>query len=133
MTRRAELAVQAVALLSVEGARLKAPQLAEPLGSTPGFVAQIIGPLVKAGLVQSTPGPTGGYSLAPDAEQASVLDVIEAIDGPTETGRCVSRDVACGAATKCALHDAWTSARATLISALAATPATRATHHASAS
>ena len=131
MTRRAELAVQAVALLSREDVRLKAPELAQPLGSTPGFVAQVVGPLVKAGLVRSTPGPTGGYSLTEHAARASVLDVIESIDGPTETGRCVVRDLPCGIDGTCALHDAWAQARATLTSVLAAIPAARATHHVS--
>lgn len=116
-----------MALLSPDGARLKAPAIAESLGSTAGFVAQIIGPLVKAGLVQSTPGPTGGYSLTEAAMSASVLEVIEAVDGPTDTGHCVARDLPCGISGTCALHDAWTQARATLISVLAATPATHAT------
>lgn len=123
--------MQAVALLSADGVRLKAPELAEALGSTAGFVAQVVGPLVKAGLVQSTPGPTGGYSLTAAAANANVLEVIEAVDGPTETGQCVARDLPCGVAGTCALHDAWAQARATLISVLAATPAARATHHVS--
>ena len=117
-----------MALLSPEGVRLKAPALAEALGSTAGFVAQVVGPLVKAGLVQSTPGPTGGYSLTKAAAKVNVLEVIEAVDGPTETGQCVARDLPCGVSGTCALHDAWSQARATLISVLAATPATRATH-----
>ena len=123
------MAVRAVALLGEDGVRLKAPELAGSLGSTPGFVAQVVGPLVKAGLVQSTPGPTGGYSLTDAAARASVLNVVEAVDGPTETGQCVARDVPCGAVGTCALHEAWTRARTTLTSVLGATPATGATHH----
>ena len=123
--------MQAIALLSPEGARLKAPEIAQSLGSTPGFVAQVVGPLVKAGLVRSTPGPTGGYSLSEHAAGASVLDVIESIDGPTETGRCVARDLPCGVDGTCALHEAWAQARSTLTAVLAATPATPTTHHVS--
>ncbi|WP_068327292.1 RrF2 family transcriptional regulator [Janibacter terrae] len=124
VTRRAELAVQAVGLLAPAGTRLKAPELAEALGATPGFVAQVVGPLVKAGWVRSTPGPTGGYSLTDDASGVSVLEVIEAIDGPTTTGRCVAEDRACTLGRTCVLHEAWSRARTTLTDILAATPAT---------
>ncbi|MEL4504895.1 Rrf2 family transcriptional regulator [Luteococcus sp. H138] len=123
VTRRAELAVQAMALLSPAGKRLKAPELADQLGTTRGFVPQVVGPLVKAGWVTSIPGPTGGYSLTESAPTASVLDVIEALDGPTASGRCVAHDQPCGQASPCALHDAWSKARSTLTEALAGTPA----------
>lgn len=123
VTRRAELAVQAIAALSPRDARLKAPELGEALDATPGFVAQVVGPLVKAGWVASTPGPTGGYSLTDSAARASVLDVIEAVDGPTANGRCVAEDRACGHGRTCALHEAWTRARTALTTTLAATPA----------
>ncbi len=123
VTRRAELAVQAVAVLAPAGTRLKAPALAEALGTTPGFVAQVVGPLVKAGWVRSVPGPTGGYSLTEAASDASVLDVVETVDGPTADGHCVAHDRGCSVSTACALHDAWAQARQTLTDALAATPA----------
>ena len=123
VTRRAELAVQAVAALSPRDTRLKAPELGEALDATPGFVVQVVGPLVKAGWVRSTPGPTGGYSLTDAAADASVLDVIEAVDGPTANGHCVAQDRPCVTGLTCALHEAWTAARATLTTALAATPA----------
>ncbi len=115
--------MQAIAALAPQGTRLKAPQLAEALDATPGFTAQVLGPLVKAGWVRSTPGPTGGYSLTRAATEASVLEVVEAVDGPTATGRCVAEDRPCGLGRTCALHEAWMQARETLTTTLAATPA----------
>ncbi|MEL4358911.1 MULTISPECIES: RrF2 family transcriptional regulator [unclassified Luteococcus] len=123
VTRRAELAVQAMALLAPVGKRLKAPELADALQATRGFVPQVVGPLVKAGWVASIPGPTGGYTLTPEAHRVSVLQVIEAVDGPTANGQCVAHHLPCGQGQTCALHDAWSQARATLTTALAATPA----------
>ncbi|WP_094764034.1 RrF2 family transcriptional regulator [Luteococcus japonicus] len=123
VTRRAELAVQAMALLSPPGSRLKAPDLAEALQATRGFVPQVVGPLVKAGWVQSIPGPTGGYSLTPAGSSISVLEVIEAVDGPTATGQCVAHDQPCGQGRPCALHEAWTKARTSLVATLSAVPA----------
>ncbi len=57
ITRRAELAVRAMALLGGRPERIKASALAQELGTTAAFVPQVVGPLVKAGWVQSDPGP----------------------------------------------------------------------------
>lgn len=118
ITRRADLAVRAMRELGATTDRLKAQNLAEALETTPGFVPQVVGPLVKAGWVRSDPGPTGGYVLEVSLDRISVLDVIEAVDGPTDDGRCVVADVACDAGRPCVLHDAWTAARDELTDAL---------------
>jgi Rrf2 family protein len=110
ITRRADLAVRATALLA-GGRQLKAAELADGLDATPGFAPQVVGPLVKAGWVRSDPGPKGGYVLLIPAEDLSVLEVIEAVDGPTDNGRCIVADVPCGRERPCALHGAWTRAR----------------------
>lgn len=123
ITRRADLAVRAVEALAATPARLKSGELAEKLGTTTGFVAQVVGPLVKAGWIGSEPGPTGGYSLKPGGESLSVLDVIEAIDGPLDNGRCVAYDRPCRSASPCILHAPWQAARRELSNHLAAVPA----------
>ncbi|QQS01914.1 MAG: Rrf2 family transcriptional regulator [Austwickia sp.] len=124
VTRRAGLAVRAVAALAPAGRPVKAVDLAAALATTAGFVPQVIGPLVKAGWVRSIPGPTGGYALTDAASAASVLDVVEAVDGPTENGRCVVEGHPCGSAgAPCALHAAWATSRAALLTDLARTPA----------
>ena len=55
ITRRAELAVRALAELAKVDGHCKAAELAEALGTTTGFVPQVLGPLVKAGWVASNP------------------------------------------------------------------------------
>ena len=105
--------------------RVKAPELAELLNTTPAFITQVVGQLVKAGWVRSVPGPTGGYELTAAADGLSALDVIEAVDGPTATGDCVLENRPCQAADSCVLHEAWRAARAVLTRALADVPATR--------
>lgn len=122
VTRRAELAVQAITVLTERG-RVKSAPLAEALQTTPGFVAQVVNPLVKAGFVRSDPGPSGGYALREEATAVSVLDVIEAVDGPTDTGRCVVEDRPCGGSGPCVLHQAWVRARTALLTELARMPA----------
>lgn len=110
--------MRALRVLAEAGGRTKGPDLADTLGTTAGFAAQVVGPLVKAGWVRSDPGPTGGYVLTADLDEVSVLDVIEAIDGPTDTGRCVVADRPCGASAPCVIHTAWAAGRAELVRAL---------------
>lgn len=122
VTRRADLAVRALVLLGSTPNRWKAPALAAALDTTTGFVPQVVGPLVKAGWVHSEPGPTGGYSAAVALRDVSVLQVVEAIDGPTDLGRCVVEDRDCRADHPCSLHHAWSGARQELMATLSATP-----------
>lgn len=117
VTRKSDLAVRALRRLAElpPGGRAKGPELADAVGGTPGFVAQVMTPLVRAGWVASEPGPTGGYSLVVDLSGISVLAVVETIEGPTDTGRCVLADRPCTELGPCALHHAWQRARHELV------------------
>lgn len=121
ITRRADLAIRALALLGRQTGRVKASELADSLATTVAFVPQIVGPLVKAGWVRSDPGPTGGYHAVVALEDVSVLQVIEAVDGATDGGRCVVADRACHSDAPCALHLAWGRARQELLQVLNST------------
>jgi Rrf2 family iron-sulfur cluster assembly transcriptional regulator len=121
ITRRSDLASRAVVVLSRNGGRMKSTALAEALGTTAGFVPQVLGPLVERGWIVSVPGPTGGYESAVVLDRLSVLDVIEAIEGPTTTGRCVLADRPCNVDGQCALHQPWSRARAGLLDELGRT------------
>jgi len=120
VTQRADLAVRALAVLNDRPDRAKSTDLAASLETTAGFIPHVMGPLVRAGGVRSVPGPTGGYEALVDVATLSVLDVVEAVDGPTDSGRCVVADRACAAMTPCALHVAWGQARSELVASLAA-------------
>ena len=112
------MAIRALALLTESTERVKASSLADTLGTTVKFVPQVIGPLVRAGWVQSDPGPTGGYRSVVGVGVVSVLQVIEAVDGATDVGRCVVADRPCLSAKPCVLHVAWAQARTELVRVL---------------
>ncbi|MGF1665827.1 MAG: RrF2 family transcriptional regulator [Acidimicrobiia bacterium] len=117
LTRKTDLAVKA--LCALEGSdRVKGSALADSIGSTAGFVAQVIMPLVDRGWVGSVPGPTGGYQLETALAEISILDVIEAIEGPTLNGRCVLDSGPCPHSEICALHEPWQQARSALVAEL---------------
>jgi Rrf2 family iron-sulfur cluster assembly transcriptional regulator len=121
VTRKSDLAVRSLQALALSPDRVKGPDLAALVGSSSGFVSQVLAPLVRAGWVRSDPGPTGGYSLTADLAEVTVLAVIEAIEGPTESGRCVLADRPCNERGICALHVPWLRARAQLLAQLEAT------------
>ncbi len=127
VTRKSDLAVRSLQALAVSPARVKGPDLAEAVGSTSGFVSQVLTPLVRAGWVRSEPGPSGGYSLVANLADISVLQVIETIEGPTDSGRCVLADRPCNEGGTCALHVPWLRARSHLLDQLDAVSVASAT------
>ena len=118
--RQSDLAVRALRALAADSQRVKSADLATRIGTTAGFVPQVLSPLIQSGWVRSDPGPTGGYSLAVDLAEVSLLAVIEATEGPTDSGRCVLADRPCNEFDGCALHVPWHQARAELLRHLAA-------------
>ena len=115
-----EMTLRALGALATSG-RLTAADLAEPAGTTPANAAHLVAPLVRAGWVRSSPGPTGGHELVVDLAQISLLELIEAVEGPTDNGHCVMAHRSCPAPEPCAMHNVWTRARDALLLELAAT------------
>ena len=128
LTRRTDLALRALLELSSAQRRTKGAELADRVGTTSGFLAQALTPLVERQWIVSEPGPTGGYSLAVGLDELSVLDLIEASEGATDTGRCVLVGDDCPVEDPCALHGAWTRARAALTAELSGTPIAEVQH-----
>lgn len=111
ITRRSDLAARALLELARTGERTRSAELADRVGTTPGFLSQAMTPLVGREWVASTPGRHGGYTLTADPATISLLDIIEAIEGPTDRGQCVLEDRPCSRAAQCALHQPWSRAR----------------------
>lgn len=65
-----------------------ATRLAELHDVPPAYLAKHLQALSHSGVVRSTPGQAGGYTLTRPAEQISILDVVTAIDGDTPAFRC---------------------------------------------
>ena len=85
------------------------------------FVSQILGDLVRAGLATSSFGKDGGYRLAHEPGQTSLLEVVEAAEGPLVPDRCALGDGPCRWEAVCPLHETWTAAAASLRDVLAST------------
>lgn len=128
VTRKTDLALRAMRTLAADRRAMRGQELAAAIGTSRGFLGQVMTPLVRARWVSSSPGPLGGYRLQ-SVPTTSILDVIEAVEGPTDGGVCVlDSDTACvstGSGTRepCALHDAWMRAQGAMREQLSRSPA----------
>jgi len=114
MGRRADYALRAAVRLA-RGADAGEPEKGRAIAAATGipaqYLPQVLAGLVRAGLVRSAPGPRGGYRLARPPEAISVLEVIEAVDGPLTSTACPLRGGACAGDGACGLHEHWRAAQ----------------------
>ena len=71
------------------------------------FLTKVISRLATAGLVTTSRGMGGGVSLARPPEEISLLQVVEAVDGPILLNHCLLRSGICERESECAAHDVW--------------------------
>jgi Rrf2 family protein len=69
------------------------------------FLAKIFQTLVKGGILTSSRGRGGGFSLARPTHQISLLDIMQAIEGSAVCDQCVLGLPACGDQNPCPQHD----------------------------
>lgn len=85
------------------------------------YLGKILKDLVGQGLLLSVRGPGGGYRLARDAAEISLLDVKHAIDGERDLTRCAVGLDPCSDETPCPLHEEFKGLRETIRDYLATT------------
>lgn len=121
LTRRTLLVARALQALDGQQ-RLTASTIAPLIGAAPSYVPQVMAPLVRAGWVSSGSGPHGGYDLTVDLGSLSLLDVIEAVEGPIHGATCAKPVGECTQEHPCLVHAPWTAAVAALAAELADAP-----------
>ncbi len=123
ITRQADYAVRAVYYLTQLGAdsRAATSQIADHEKIPPSFLAKIISQLSIAGLLHTSRGARGGVTLARAPEDITLLDVVEAIDGPILLNECVVDASVCTFSSDCPMRDVWCDAQKELIDRLSGT------------
>lgn len=122
ITRQADYAVRAVLHLARSGdTRTPTSTIAEEQKIPPSFLAKIISQLSIAGLLHTSRGARGGVTLARGPKEISLLEVIEAIDGPIQLNECVGESGACSFDDNCPLRPVWCDAQEQLVSRLKGT------------
>lgn len=85
-----EAAIHCAAMLAgVEGSgTLSGATMAEAFGLSPSYLLKHLNLLSAAGILESVPGPAGGYRLARSAERITLLDIVLAVEGREPAFRC---------------------------------------------
>jgi Rrf2 family protein len=81
--------------------------IAAESGVPPALLAKIFQHLNKTGLVRSQRGAGGGFQLGRQAKDISLLDIIEAVDGPISMNLCIIERGSCGREPFCSVHPVW--------------------------
>jgi len=120
ITRATDYAVRVTIHLATVPAstRVPGPVLAQAIGAPESFVSKILQQLVQARLVTSQRGMRGGFQLARRAADMSLLEVVEAIEGPTQLNLCLPQGPNCSRKEWCGAHPVWAKAQAALVKVL---------------
>ena len=84
LTRASSYALHAVAFMAVQKHErpIASHNIAQARGIPERFLLKVLKPLVSARVLLSIKGPNGGYRLARPANEITMLEVVEAVDGP---------------------------------------------------
>ncbi len=123
ITRQADYAVRAVLHLARAGntERAATSSIAKEQRIPPSFLAKIISQLSIAGLLHTSRGARGGVTLAREPKDITLLEVVEAIDGPIQLNECVANDGVCTFEEDCPIRPVWCNAQDELVKRLKGT------------
>lgn len=120
LTRAADYGVRVmIHLASTDaGARVSLPELARAADAPGSFLSKVLQTLSRAGLISSRRGKTGGFEISDRGRRASMLQVIEAIDGPICLNACLVSGKSCRRKAWCPAHPIWAQAQHAMLSVL---------------
>ena len=115
VTREADYAVRCVLYLARKANGITpVNEIAKAMHIPKSFLAKILQRLVKAGIVISGRGISGGFSLAKKPENISILDVVKAIQGDSAINICAIDKKMCRLSNTCSVHPVWVELRSVI-------------------
>lgn len=120
LTRAADYAVRVMVHLAnlPPAQRAFLPDLAEATAAPESFLSKVLQALARAGLISSRRGKAGGFSILPRGREATMREVIEAIDGPISLNVCLNGGKDCERKSWCPAHPVWARAQRAMIDVL---------------
>lgn len=108
LSRTGEYALRALIHLAQreEDWPISGARIAEDTGIPPKYLSKILGNLARAGVLDSSPGKTGGFRLKRPAKQLPLLEILLPYE-QFEHRRCPFGNRECNDFDPCAAHDAW--------------------------
>jgi Rrf2 family protein len=120
LTRAADYAVRVMVHLATvaPGTRVSRTELAGAVDCPEQFLSKVLQSLTRAGLVTSHRGNTGGFDLPPARRRSSVLEIVEAVEGPIRLNVCLGSSTECSQQVKCATYPVWDEAQKAMTAVL---------------
>lgn len=93
-------------------------ELAKATDVSGHFLSKVLQQLVRSRLIRSQRGAGGGYVLAIPAERVSLLNILEAVEGPVRLNQCIEDGPSCYRKSWCPAHLVWAEAQAVITNVL---------------
>ncbi len=113
ITRATEYAVRAIIFLAQQPKDeiVLKKDICRTQEVTPAFLTKIFQPLIKSGIVNSQRGVGGGFLLAKDPSEITMLDILEAEEGKLKLNHCLIDTDFCQRDAYCSAHEVWHAAQ----------------------
>jgi Rrf2 family protein len=125
LTRSADYAVLAMLDIATQTSakeeRARTSEIAQRQDIPPALLAKLVPLLVRASLLDSQRGARGGLSLARSASEISLLEIVEAVEGPIALNRCTTTPSQCDKVHRCSVHHVWQKAQDYVVNLLKTT------------
>lgn len=110
LSSKGRYAVMAMADLArnSQGSVVPVAAIAERQELSSAYLEQLFSKLRRAGLVDSTRGPGGGYQLASEPNDITISAIMQAVEEPVKMTRChIENRGGCVSDSRCLTHDLW--------------------------
>ncbi|MHB8882560.1 MAG: RrF2 family transcriptional regulator [Thermodesulfovibrionales bacterium] len=109
ITQETDYAVRCVLYLSSIGPEqtVRIEEIAAEMQIPRSFLAKILQKLTQADVVRSYRGVKGGFRLSRPPKEITLLQVVEAVEGPVTMNRCTREGSLCDFKKTCAVHPVW--------------------------
>ena len=114
LSRGAEYSIRGILYLSIKYAEEKVlviEEISQASQVPVPYMAKLFQTLARKGFVKSFKGQKGGFILSKSPKEISMLDVIEAMEGPVYLNVCLINEGYCSRDLTCSVHDVWTEAQ----------------------
>lgn len=120
LTRAADYAVRVMVHLATLPPEKRAflPDLAEVTATPESFLSKVMQAMARANLISSKRGKLGGFAILPRGREATMREVIEAIEGPICLNICLNGGKECERKSWCPAHPVWARAQRAMIDVL---------------
>ena len=120
LTRAADYAVRVMIYLArvPRDQRVLLPVIGDATSAPESFLSKVLQALTRAKLITSRRGSAGGFQISEHGRQASMREVIEAIDGPMNLNVCLGDKRSCPRKDWCPAHPVWVQAQQALLTVL---------------